>query len=114
MTAVILTDTARARLWRTSYRLRLHDVPNSDVAWERDQWRRLNAPMLAGLCERELCERAETDILIPGETPPAQRSYLWRHVDQEAVLAKVHEQAMPLVEAACLWYWERQQERPAA
>lgn len=114
MTALALTDAERARLWRQSFRLRLHDIPNSDVAWERDQWRRLGAPTLAALCERELHERAEWDRVIPGVVSPTDRSLLWRHVDQSAVLAKVREVAMPLLEAASLWFWEQRHERPAA
>jgi hypothetical protein len=100
-----LTAEARRRGWQTAYLFNLELHPDAEIAWEANQWRQLNAPGIANLCDALLQERRDQDFLIPGNCSPEELAALWGRVSQPQVFRLVRSGAVCLVAGMRLTYW---------
>jgi hypothetical protein len=88
-----------ARAWRTSYRIRLDDLPDQEIAWEARLWHWLGVETIAAIGDDLLRQRTASGLVIPSETTAHDLDRLWRSVDQRCVIAMVRQSATPLVTA---------------
>jgi hypothetical protein len=102
---IILPDAERIRLWGASYRFWTDQLPDLEIGWERDLWQALGFPVITSICDGILRERAEFDFSIPSEATIPGLEALWKRADQPRAIARVLEQATPLVDALRLDYW---------
>jgi hypothetical protein len=100
-----LTAEERQRAWRSAFLHSLDLHADDEIVWEAYQWRGLNAPSIAALCDGLLQERREQDFSIPAEVTPHELSALWQRVSQPEVFRLVRSGAACLVEAVRLAYW---------
>ena len=100
-----LTAEQRQRAWQTAYCISLDAHPDAEIAWEADQWRKLNAPGIADLCDALLRERYSDNFSIPAETTPDALTALWQHVPRAEVLRWVRSGGLCLLAALRMIYW---------
>jgi hypothetical protein len=100
-----LTAEQRQRAWKAAYCVSLDAHPDAEIAWEADQWRELNAPGIADLCEALLQERYRDHFSIPAETTPDALTALWQHVPRADVLHLVRSGGVCLLAALRMVYW---------
>lgn len=105
MSEVDLTPDEWQRAWESAYLHSLDLHPDDEIAWERDRWRALKAPSIAGLCERLLQERRSDDFSIPAECSPADLDALWEAIPRDDVMWWVKSGGLCLVAAMRARFW---------
>jgi len=100
-----LTQEDRDRAWLVLYRFNLDFLPDGELAWEREQWHRIAAPVFAEICDEAIHERRDEGCVIKGGASAADLDRLRRAVSMDAVSSLVEREAMTITEAVRLTYW---------
>ena len=102
---VNLTPEERQRAWQNAYLFSLDQHPDTEIAWEAERWRELNATGIADLCNEILTERRDHDFSIPAESDPDTLTMLWQRVPRGDVLDLARSGGLCLLAAIRMVYW---------
>jgi hypothetical protein len=107
-----LTAAERACGWRLLYRTSLDDLPDGEIAWERNLWRAHGAAAVAAIGDDILTERRAACFALPGGADAEGLDLLLSRVNAAAALRAVRDEGMCLVDAMRLLYWAGLAEAP--
>ncbi len=100
-----LTEEQRESAWQTAFAENVDLLPDEEVSWEGEIWRRLGVEAAAAICRRILRERRADDFVLPGSASARDLDLLWRGSDRVEALRMARDQGQSLLTAMRILFW---------